>query len=464
MNNRVYNTNMVNTDKVERKGPEYNWINVYIDKNNNNKIWASVYYSEYRRTKRVSKEKIIEFNSYDEMMEYLRSHFDTYELDHFVPLLQKRIFLHYVDYFYARKMIYDSSPDSNHIEVALREYNNNGFKDNIISLEPRYESMIIKYLRANRRVPKTMSLGPDLYQVINVNKEINKSYNQDTPRVSRIERRKNAIPMPEPKVHHPVRNLVIFASLAVLVTIMSEGIFLNKRRYDSSDGISLDKKIFQDFKLLWDKNNIGDTLIKLAREEYRDVSIDEVENTFNYIEKLELSNHDNNNTLNKILLSEFKYDVPISKEKTDLFERIDNLYENCFQYINGKYELNKDAAKKFVDFTLPMIFMNNGVYRTSATSSVPRNLGSYNTNDPSPMEINTYFKLPMALQVVISEKTRWILWNMPADYTFKYPQYFGDKDKTNIVGKLNETIRANIKEIENKCQYAQEKDALRGKK
>lgn len=463
MNNRVYNTNMVNTDTVERKGPEYNWINVFIDKTDNNRVWASVYYSEYRRTKRVSKEKIIEFSSYDEMMEYVRSHFDTYEIDHFVPLLQKRIFLHYVDYFYVRKMIYDSSPDSNHIEVGYREYNYNGFKDNRMSLEPRYESMIIKYLRANRRVPKNMPLGPDLYQVVDVNKKINKS-NPDTPRVTRVERRKNTIPMPAPKVHHPVRNLVIFASLAVLVTIMGEGIFLNKRRYDSSDGISLDKKIFQDFKLLWDKNNIGDTLIKLAREEYQDVSSEEARNLFNYIEKLELSNHDNNDTLNKVLLSEFKYDVPISKEKTDLFDRIDNLYENCFQYVNGKCELNKEAAKKFVDFTLPMILMNNGLYRSSSTSSVPRNLGSYNRNDPSPEEINAYYKLPMALQIVISEKTRWILWNMPADYTLKYPQYFGEKDKSGIIGTLNETIKVNISEVEYKCQVAQEKDGLMGKK
>ena len=468
--NRDYNTNQMYN---QRPGKQYNWVNVYIDRTNVNRLWAAVYVSEYRRTKKVSKTEIVEFKSYDEMINYIRSHFDSYELDHPVSLINKNIFFHYVDYEYVNRIKFDSNPSDNHIEVGLIEYDNFGAKRKSIELEPRYESMILKYLRLNKNIPMNMPLGENIHRVVDVNKQISGGYTQQ--RVSRMERKRNAFPMPVPKVkNHTVRNLVIFGAL-VLLLAHGEGLKLHNRRIDTSNGISIDRLAdFGDFSLLWNKDAIGDNVVKLVNNNYGDVSDSNIDDVVSYFEQIEKSNYDHNTSFNRILLSEYKYDVTNGyssynedKKIRKLLDNFDSLYYRCFNrphMDNDNLELNREAAIRYLDYVLPCILMNNGVYSSSINSSIPRYLDTNNSSYATGEEINLYAKLPQIIQTTQSIRVREMLFHINDGvksakdlYEFKFPHYLSNKKDTfSIRSAVNDALQSDINAMKRASEYAKD--------
>lgn len=477
--NRTYNTNQVNNQYNVRPGKQYNWASIFIDRTNPNNVWASVYVTEYRRTKKVSKTEIVEFKSYDEMISYLRSHFDCYELDHPVSLLDKKLYFRYVDYAYVNRYKFDSDPSDNHLEIGLIEYNNYGSKPSTIELEPRYESMILKYLRLNRNIPMNMPLGENIYRVIDVNKQIRQNYTPQqrlTRSEIRKERERNSFPMPEAKVkNHTIRNLVIFSSLFLLLA--TEGIRLHHRRIDTSNGIALDRiSDIGDFGLLWDKVGIEENIIKLVNMNYGDVSESNVDDVISYFEKLEKSNYDHNTSFNRILLSEYKYDVTrgytaYSEEENirKLLDKLDSLYYGSFNrpnMDNDNLELDREGAINYLNYALPCILMNNGLYSTTRYSSVPRYLDTNNSSYPSAEVINLYAKLPPIIQTTQSIRVREMLSHInegvkdpKRQYEFKFPHYVtGKKDAYSIRGVVNEALKSDIDQMKNAINHAKNQD------
>lgn len=438
-------------------GRQYNWINVYVDHNNKNNVWAAVRYRENRRTKTVSKEKIIRFKSYDEMINYVKSHFDTYELDHFVPFINKRIFLHYVNYMYIEKKIYNSNPDSNCIEVGTVEFYVDGVKNNKIILDPKYEGMALEYLRLNRNIPKNIRLGPDTYRVIDVNSEINKAYNNPTvnePRLKRAEikkeRAKTMVPMPEPKKKHTIRNLLIYATTISSLFMAYKGFKLQTSHSYTGSGVVLDDLAnFGDFKLLLNKENNESTLMKLVQEKYGEVSSEEFKNLCDYIERITISSYDNNESFNYIRLSEFKYDVIFNQDTTHLLTKLDEKYEKCFKraYRNGgNFSFDEKAAKEYLDFALPLIMMNNGYYDNGFSNST-RYLDTYSINYPTGKQVETYKNLPKIIHTIVGEYVCSILSHID-NYSFDYPHYLSaGKDKFSMLTKVSEILIKDIDSI-----------------
>lgn len=290
----------------------------------------------------------------------------------------------------------------------------------------------------------------------------------------RKERERMAVPMGEPKKRHPIRNIVIFASTVTLIAGMAKGFELESRHFDISDGISLKTTAnFSDFKLLWHKNYIGDVSLKLARNDYTDISESVIDDVVDFYERLEWTNYDNNTSFNDVLLSEYKYDVTVGSNlkydrvKYDMLEKLESLYRACFyrpNKNNDNVELNKENAKKYLDFVLPLIIMNNGYYAQSPMTTVPRDLTTYNSNYPTTDQINAYGELPKFIQLICDLRAKEMLFHY-VNYDFNYPHYLGERKDSSFVGaRVSEILVNDIKQIKTLARNAQEETVNQGKK
>jgi hypothetical protein len=417
---------------------EYTWINIYVNHHDRNHVWAMVYSREKRRTKNVSKREIVEFKSYDEMIAFVTNHFGSYELENYVPYSQKKVHINFVDYLQANSIKHKLNPDTDQINLVVRAYYGNGtYRNQDLFFEPRYQNFVMNLLRKSYNLSKNDKLGPEVFREIDAD-AVYGVENNSKPRVSRTERRiereRHAFPMPEKKKRHPVKNLVIYGTVLVSIFLAAKGISLQIEHADLSDGIALDKITdYGDFKLLLSKGDMGRIAESLIREEYQNISVDDVKNIDEYINTLVKSNHKEESTFHDFQLKEFKYDVGMDAKNTKLLDRLDALYQKCFHKERGsnKYVFNEKEGKKFLDFALPLIIMNNGYYAGyNEWSTDP--LSSYANAE----EISAYGTLPDFIHEVVNLKVMGVLEHIN-DYYFGYSNYVtGNRDKATLLSQV----------------------------
>ncbi len=451
----------MNNFEIE-KDAELDRISIYIDANNNDNLWGKLHYSVNRRSRIVRKEKIIKFNDYNEMISFVNEYFDEKELTGEIPTLYRRVHLHFIDYSYIKHMVIDNDPSANYLEIGITEHKNGQLIPDKLTFKPRYEKMFVEFLRKNRKIPDYFVIGPEFYQKIDVNKDarIHNNPNFVTKKREDIkkERIKMTVPEAPKKEKHPIKRFVASAlALAALFTAYRGFKLVHSRSY-TGDGINLDQiEDYGDYLLLYDKEYTGNIITKLVKEDYQNISEDDINHFISYLDDIIKSNHDNNKSFNQIKFSEFTYDVIVTKETKDIFDKLDAKYAKCFKREyrhDGEYTFNEEGAKEFLDYALPLVLMNNGHYRNLFSGFVETRLDTYNENYPTTEEVKAYGELPKVFHVMLDDYVVSILSHVN-DYNFRYPHYVsGGTDKDSLSQKIVEIFfqdKANMFDLQQKA-------------
>ena len=450
---------------------EYTWINVYVDHQDMNNVWAIVYYHEQRRTKTVSKNEIVKFGNYNSMIKFVIDHFGSYELQNYVPFAQKKIHINIVDYIKARYIKHSLNPSSNKIEVLARFYYNNGtYSDKTIDLNPKYQNMVLDLIRKSNNIPENKKIGPELFEEIDADKQY--KVKPTVERVSRTEmrkaREKYAVPMPQKKKPVSIKKLIIYTvALAALFASASKGISLQIEHSDISDGISLDHLSgIDDYKLLLSKGHIGSIVEKLVGEDYKDLTKDNLLEAEEYINRLIEGNYAQNKSFHTFLLSEYKYENGINGKKSKLLDKLDYLYQNCFKkdHTTNNYVFDQEEGKKFLDFAIPLIIMSSDYYNVGEDKFVVWKLDTYSSQYSTEEEIKLYHELPPIMHEIVNLKVLGMLNNI-GDYYFGYAHYVtGGRDADTLSEKIAKISENDMEKLKRQIMASKEEPRINGRK
>ena len=463
-NNQNININKV-VDKIGLPDRiQYDKIDVFIDANNRDSVWAIVNYIEDRRGKSVPRKKIVQFKDYREMIQFLQSHFDTYELNNKVDYIHRKIFLHNVDYNCLKYYLHDGNPDKNYIEIEYKEYINDGFHTRKRNLPKEYENMLIDKIKINKNLNKNAKLNWDLYQTIDVNAQKEKNNSERLPRgVRREEREKKEFPM-DPNMGKRkvgIKGLAII-STGVLIVAMTTGYVIDRnKKYKKTVVIQKHASIFgKDAEISRNKEKASVIINDLFDGNYSSVSVDDLNLTKDFIYQVGQSNFDRNASSTFFEYNDFfsikfyennGYGIQDAAKVTGILEKIEELFSNCFKQVGGELIFNEKAAERYIDYVASLTFM----YNTTIGSEISNQNTYYRYADQE--EIMVYDKCPPILKYMILSQLKSVLSHTNYQTTINPSNYFAGLDKYGLLNSITERMDNLWLFMKNQCYDAPKK-------
>lgn len=467
----------ININKVADKiGLEeqvkYNSIDVYVDNHNPNNLWAIAHYSVARRNRNVSQDKIMKFHNYTEMQDFIRSNFDTYELSHYVDYINRKIFIHKVDYVGMDYYLYEGNPDANYIVVRYKEYTPNGTRVREEELPKEYEQMLLEIIKTNKQNDPMFKIDSDFYREINVNEKGEPFTDEEgRERVSRkarrIEKEKNQIPMPEEKSRKWFTKPVIYVSLIALLA--TGGIILVKTSEYKKEFITQEKPdtfSIADFYIGHDQDKALLLINDLMINNYDGISEEDLSFLFNYIKSVSSSNYDKNKSGTYFNYKEFfspilwknKSSVEEAVKIDEIISKIEEIYHDCFKVVDNRLMLKENSVKKYIDYVGSLTVMYDTVVdqRNSGQAQIDiKYMGMYASKN----EIEAYNKLPKIVKYVILNQLQDMIYHSDYQITVHPANYRNGKeiDKFDLLNDVRTKISVLEEIMKTESRLANEK-------
>ncbi len=464
MSNRIFGTEKVDNIIGLKDQTVYDKIDVYIDVNNPNNIWGMVYYTEYIKRKPVQKQEIVKFDNYQTMINYVRTNFDGYELDHPIDIERKKIFLHNINYCNVEYFYHEGKPELNYIEVSFFEYENDHFVKRRIKLPKEYEELFVNVLKVSKNVDKLDSRfhrDVDVYESRAIERRetikslvfpIEEFFHMAGEKIKQIHLHKEKI----------LKGLKIAVSTAALVTILGGGYKLVTENEFNSDYIIQSNPIrsVQDIGMYFNKGKVGIIIEKLIEGKYYDVSAEEIDQALEYIRSLDDKNYDQNASFTLFSYNDyFQYKVAFDDgidyaKTTEVLYKIDTLYKESVKIVDGKPVINQDRAKKYLDYVCSLTFMYD-TYHTDRVKSYYT--GGNNQSLISPYatsgEIEAYDKFPPILKFIILNQMKGLLQRVDYKVDQKPLYYFKGTDKYDLLTEATKRIDTVTNNMYYECGY-----------
>ena len=464
MSNRIYGIDKVDNIIGLRDQHVYDSIDVYIDNKDQNNVWGMVYSTDYVNHKPIRKQEIVRFTDYQSMINYVRSNFNGYELDHPVDINHKQIFFHKIDYCDIRYYLHEGKPNLNYIVVRFLEYENGAFANKRIKLSPEYEEMFKSILKTSKKIPDNMSLSSQYYSDVDVYEErannrkevirsitvpIGEFFSIAGDRIRNIRFNKKKV----------FKNVKIVISTAALATILIGGYTVVTDNLYNSDYLVQKNTIrsIKDLKMFFSQGRVGKDLEKLIANNYDDISPDELKFVIDFINNIENNNYDNNESFNSFSYSEyFKYEVGGDEKFTlssDILTKIERLYNDCFYIDDGKVIIIKQNVHKYIDYVLSLTLMHDAYYSSKGGSLV--NIDTHNplSKYANEDEIAVFEDYPPILKYIIMNQLRGLLKRCDYQVDQKPTYYFKSTDKYDLLTELNSKMNEVLDELYFNCGY-----------
>ena len=441
----------------------YENIDIYVDILNTDNIWGLVRYIDFIDHKPVKKQEIIRFTSEKDMMNYIRSHFDSYELNRPVDINSKRVFFHYIDYCDMKYLYYDGKPQKNHIEVTYNESENGFFVRKKSSFPKEYEDIFVEILKVSKNIPLNKNLDSryrrdvDVYAERSDNrKEILRSISMSIDELSMLSKGKLKGIKNSKKL---VKGIKVFVSTATLAAILATGYSLQSKNAEYSDYLKQSNglKNVKDMSIYINKGNTGLIIEKLMNGEYGEVSPDDLKTATEFIKTIEERNYDRNDSFNSFNYSDyFKYKVGDSKTFYDssvILGKIERLYNNCFILKDKLLFLDKEGVKKYINYVGSLSFMYDTYHTDRPLSYVSMETQSITSIYANEKEIAIFDSYPPILRYIILTQLKNVLYRSTYEIEKKPSYYFGETDKYGLLNELNKKIDSLLDEMYYQCGY-----------
>ena len=250
-----------------------------------------------------------------------------------------------------------------------------------------------------------------------------------------------------------IRNLVVYASIIVALAC---GVKLIKDEHrntqlrfaqNGSDMFTFDTQhaTNKDKDLQIERGTYAPRVTELVDNNKTSLLKTEIEQTREYMGNVVSSKFDHNASNNEIDLSKMipdtitsQKDKQLYNKKMDLVNKIKSKTEKCIYRPNANnvIEINKEKAKEFLDFNLPLfIFGEDCVEHPYSYKS----FGSSNSNNPTTEQIETFATFPDITKSTLLAQVREVYKLVP-EYEFIHPSATpaGDSKKYDVMKKLNE--------------------------
>ena len=467
MSERIFGTEKVDKIIGLKDQKVYDKIDVFVDITNNNNLWGIIYYTEYKNRKPIQKQEIVRFQDNKTMIEYLKTNFDCYELNHPVDVNYKKIFFHYVDYCDINYYYHDGRPEKNYITLKIIEYINNTKIVNNMRFPKEYEDILVNVLKVNKQIPGV--LGPKYHRDIEVyeeraneRKEIIKSITISIEDFFKLSGDKIKKIVSNKKL---IKGIKVFVSSAALTTLLANGYNIVMDNEFNSDYLVQQNPIknVQDIDIYINKGKVGVIIEKLVKNQYEDITPDDMKYVINYIKKINDSNFDNNGSFNSFSFMEYfnnKLDYHINyNDSSNVLKKIEDLYNNCFKTINGKVTLVKSNFDKYITYVASLTFLYDTYHTDRVSTSLHIDTQSIVSPYASAKEIETFDKFPPILRYIIMNQLRGIL--LRSDYVVKEmpTYYFKGTDKYDLLTELSKKTDSVVDLMYFKCGYEQTKSS-----
>ena len=447
MSERIFGTEKVDKIIGLKDQNVYDKIDVFVDITNNNNLWGMVYYTEYKNHKPIQRQEIVRFQDHKSMMEYVKSNFDGYELDHPVDVNYKHIFFHYVDYCDINYYYFDGKPDKNYIVIKAYEYANNMHNVVNIRLPKEYENTIVSVFKVSKNM--LGNLGPRYHHDIDVyeerannRKEILKSITMTIEEFFSLMGDEIKKVVGNKKI---VRGITIFVSTTVLASLLASGYKIIKDNEYNSDYMNQKGTVnnAKDVSIYIDKGKAGIIIEKLLNNDYRDITPDDMMFIVDYISEVNESNFDNNNSFNSFNYSKYfdmKLDYHIDYSvSSHILKRIEELYNSCFKTIDGKVTIVTRNIDRYITYVSSLTFMYDTYSPSNNQGITYVKLDTQNISSPyaTSKEIEVFNQFPAVLKYTIMNQLRGVL--QRSNYEIKTPPsyYFGGTDKYGMLTELD---------------------------
>ena len=466
MSERIYNTDKVFDQIGLKNEQQYDRIDVFVDIANKNNVWAIVYYTDYRKNKKISKKDIIKFANYNEMITFVRSNFNGYELNHQVDYLKRKIYLHDVDYINMDYYLHEGKPHLNYIELNYKEYVNGDYHIRKMSIARKYEKIFFDIIKNNEKSKSKEFSTKDLVNIIDVNNIRKDKHN--TKMFDKKEEKNDVFIIPKIRSKRRethIRNLKIAISVASLSVILASGYNLIKNKKPEPDIIS--QKNFsisaRDISIHHNEGKAGLIIEKLMDNNYSNVFDDDLEYVVNYIKEVENSNYDKNNSLSLFNYTDYFGDRIIInhpeilniKGAKHVLNMIETLYNSCFKTINGVTTINQRSAKKYLDYVLSLTFMYDTTVDIRSSGQVPMKTQSIASDYATKEEISEYNKYPLILKYIILNQLHSVLYHDDYTVTSKPSNYFKSLDKEALINEVKVQIESVFDQMKHNCNNNQ---------
>lgn len=471
MSNRIYNT-----DKVENKiglpgQIKYDKIDVFIDQNNQNNLWGIVYYTEYKKNKPIVKEQIIDFVNFKEMVYFIKTNFDGYELNNNVEYRNRHIFFHNIDYINVDYYLYEGKPNLNYIELNYKEYVNNGIHNMKKNFSKEYENMFLHHIKVSKHLVENSTTNVNVMNIIDVNAKPEKNIREKEreslkihlPLDARIKKRQMEKEIAETRKKKRIKNLKIVVSSVTLGTILIGGGYklykdssTYKREFITQNNPAI---TMRDINIHINKDRANEIVDSLVNNNYKDISGDILKFVLEYIKEVENSNYDQNNSTSFLNYTEYfsskllenNMDIRTQLVADQVLSKIENLYNNSFKIIDNHLFVNKEGLNKYIDYVASLTFMYDTVVDRRDSGQVSMNTQSIASKYAKKNEIETYNKFPSILKYIILNQLKTALNHTDYRVTDRPSYYFGGLDKGDLIRVINDKMDIIVDNLRSDC-------------
>lgn len=433
---------------------KYESIDIYVDANNKDNLWAIAHYYVYRRKKKIPKEQIIRFNNYNEMVLFLQNNFDTYELNNRVDYNNRSIFIHSVDYISMSYYLHDGRPDLNYIEIEYKEYVNDSFHIRKKVIPKEYEVMLLNIIKKNKNLDLNSKLDSSIYKEINFNDKKQPFVDEESKeRVSRKERRlekiKNQIPTQQ-KSSHKIRNIVLYASIVAVLT--SGGIALVKNGEYKKEAITTENQAVTilDYNIIQGKDRFFSIISDLMINNYQNVSLSDLDFFFDYVKNVSSSNFDNNKSgtffnykdyFDSMIWNNNTNSTKVMIKGSEMLKNIEEKYRNCFKVVDNILILKEGSVKTYIDYVLSLTVMYDTIVDQRNSGQVPIENKYISSIYATKEEIEAYNQFPKVLKYVILSQLQDIIYHSNYTVTQAPSNYYGELDKLSLLNEVRDRMQ-----------------------
>ena len=417
-------------------------IDVYIDMNNQNNVWGMIHSNDKKRPIKLKKDELVRFYDYQSMLYYVNNNYS-----------KENITYHKIDYGCVEYYSHNGNPKLDYIAIKYYEYINGVRTPGKITMQPDLEQMFLEILRINKNIPSNMPLEERYHHDIDVYEE-NKIRRQEMKRNIKMSL-DEFFAIVGNKIRNIkfnkkiVRGLVILIATVTLGEIIKEGYTLIEDDYHSEfivqkhpvSGINKNNAYLN-------KGKVGIILEKLLRREYDEVNENDIKMVIDFLKEVEDYNYDNNDSYNSISFSDLNMNAEDYIGIGDVLKKVEELYNQSFTETNGKYALNANNAKKYLDYVLSLTFMYDD-YHDTRSAIVGTNNTRFSSNYATSREIRAFDNFPPIMRFIILNQLKGMLsrCNYQVDVPPAYYSLSEKTDKYSLMNKLNEELEKVIDEL-----------------
>ena len=442
--NKLYNIDKVD-DIIGLKEKKYDKIDVFSERINPDNLFGILYYTEYKNEKPIVNQEIVKFNNFKDMIDFLKKNFDTYELDHYIRDDLKHIFFHYADYLGVDYYLHDGKPNKNYVVFKYREYANNTFYPGEIKFSRDYEKLLLDITyRSNPMNRPNYGRTVDVKEERKINRTENyQKYTRTIGDLIKVSGEKLRGVKDNQRI---VRNLKLIMGTTALASFLASGISLITDNAIHSDYLEQENMIrnTRDIGVYINKGHAGKIIEKLMQERYDEVTGEELDFLFDFINTVDESNYDKNDSYNMYDLDNYfdhyLFNQDNYSELHAMLDKIERLYRRIFVVSDNKLEINNEEAREYIDYVSSFTFMYDTYRNTRPTNLVPLYNDNINANLANVSNIELYDSLPPILRLIILNQLKGVVAHADYKVANKPSYYFKSLDKYGLLGEIKDLI------------------------